>query len=159
MESLLQEYFAEMSRKRLVFPFYLEYPAKWLKEAQIYDKVMVDYRSRLGGKVKIVYRILKSDESTLEEYAETLLPIYDDVYAKEFVLYEGEILEYYFVEDSKGTQLVSEKATCRKEHIIYEDGKYGRLNLISRLSKEKQYESMLHYRKEEQVAEEIFVTY
>ena len=94
-----------------------------------------------------------------EEYAETLLPIYDGVYVKEFVLYEGETLEYYFVEDSKDKQIVSEKATCRKEHIIYEDGKYGRLNLISRLSKEKQYESMLHYRKEEQVAEEIFVTY
>ena len=72
---------------------------------------------------------------------------------------EGETLEYYFVEDSKDKQIVSEKARCRKENIIYEDGKYGRLNLISRLSKEKQYESMLHYRKEEQVAEEIFVTY
>ena len=159
MEALLQEYFAEMSRKRLVFPFYLQYPAKWLKEAQSYDKVMVDYRSLLGGKVKIVYRILQSDEMAGEEYAETLLPIYDGVYVKEFVLYEGETLEYYFVEDSKDKQIVSEKARCRKENIIYEDGKYGRLNLISRLSKEKQYESMLHYRKEEQVAEEIFVTY
>ena len=159
MESLLQEYFEEMSRKRLVFPFYLQYPAKWLKEVQIYDKVMVDYRSRLGGKVKIVYRILKEEGVSFEEYAETLLPIYDGVYVKEFVLYEGETLEYYFVEDSKEQQIVSEKARCKKEHIIYEDGKYGRLNLISRLSKEKQYESMLHYRKEEQVAEEIFVTY
>ena len=74
-------------------------------------------------------------------------------------LYEGETLEYYFVEDNKESQVISEKETCCKENIIYEDGKYGRLNLISRLSKEKRYESMLHYKKEEQVAEEMFPTY
>ena len=43
--------------------------------------------------------------------------------------------------------------------VVYEDGKYGRLNLIALLSRDKQYEAMLHYKKEEQVAETIFRTY
>ena len=159
MLSLLKEFFMEMNRKRLVFPFFLNYPIKWLKEAQVYDKVMVEYKSSIGGKVKIVYRILPYAEAVVEEHSETILPNYDGVFVKEFVLYEGEILEYYFVEESKDEQIVSEKDRCSKEQIVYEDGKYGRLNLISHLSKEKQYESMLHYRKEEQVAEELFVTY
>lgn len=159
MMSILKDYFVEMSGKHLVFPFYLKYPAKWLKETQIYDKVMVEYHGSLGGKVKIVYRVLKNGEPAGDEHAEMILPMYDSVFVKEFVLYEGEILEYYFVEENKGKQLVTEKAVCRKENIIYEDGKYGRLNLISRLSREKQYEAMLHYKKEEQVAEELFVTY
>ena len=50
------------------------------------------------------------------------------------------LLCYYFVETNQETEIVSEKRTCNKEHIVYEEGKYGRLNLISRLSKEKQYE-------------------
>lgn len=158
MEEMLKGYFEEMNRKHLVFPFYLQYPVKWLKEAQLYDKVMVEYRSEMDGKVKIVYRILQNmeDEGEEAETAETLLPVYDDVYVKEFVLYEGETLEYYFVEDQNEMHRAGEKARCRKEQIVYEDGKYGRLNLISRLSKEKQYEAMLHYRKEEKAAEEMF---
>ncbi|MBQ2986584.1 MAG: hypothetical protein IJE23_03780 [Tyzzerella sp.] len=159
MLSLLKEFFMEMNRKRLVFPFFLNYPVKWLKEAQVYDKVMVEYQSSIGGKVKIVYRILPFKDAVVEEHSETILPNYDGVFVKEFVLYEGEILEYYFIEESKERQIISEKTSCVKEQIVYEDGKYGRLNLISHLSKEKQYEAMLHYRKEEQVAEELFVTY
>lgn len=159
MQKILKEYFLEMCQKHLVFPFYLCFPDKWLKQMQIYDKVMVEYQSVLKGKVKIVYRIIKTGEVEVDESAETLLPVYDNIYIKEFVLYEGEMLEYYFVEETKDKRIVNEKAFCRKEHIVYEDGKYGRLNLISRLSKEKQYEAMLHYKKEEQVAEEIFVTF
>ena len=159
MLSMLKECFVEMCEKHLVFPFYLQCPEQWLKEMQLHDKVMVSYHGKARTKVKIVYRILCSDENNEHEYAESILPIYDNVYVKEFVLYEGEILEYYFVEVDKTEQVVSEKARCKKENIIYENGKYGRLNLISRLSKEKQYEAMLHYRKEEQVAEKIFLTY
>ena len=156
---MLKDYLVEMCEKHLVFAFYLEYPREWLREVQLYDKVLVEYRGSMDGKVKFFYRIQREGEPVDDYHSETLLAVYDNVFVKEFVLYEGETLEYYFVEDSKDKQIVSEKARCRKENIIYEDGKYGRLNLISRLSKEKQYESMLHYRKEEQVAEEIFVTY
>lgn len=156
MQELLRTYFEEMNRKRLVFPFYLKYPVKWLKEAQLYDKVMVEYRGQIGGKVKIVYQVTGMQEEESAEHAEAILPVYDELYVKEFVLYEGEVLEYYFVEDTKEKHLESERGVCKKEQIVYEDGKYGRLNLISRLSKEKQYEAMLHYRKEEKVAEEIF---
>ena len=159
MLSLLKEFFEEMNRKRLVFPFFLSYPVKWLKEAQVYDKVLVEYKSNMGGKVKIVYRILPYADAVVEEHSETILPNYDGVFVKEFVLYEGEVLEYYFIEETKDKQMFSEKERCSKENIVYEDGKYGRLNLLSHLSKEKQYESMLHYKKEERIAEELFVTY
>ena len=54
---------------------------------------------------------------------------------------------------------MSEKAVCKKTNIVYEEGKFGRLNLISRLSKEKQYEAMVGYKQEEQVAKELFPTY
>ena len=154
----LKDYLREMSEKQLVFPFYLSYPQDWLKEIQLYDKVVVEYQSSLGGKVKIVYRI-KSGEERTEYRAEALLPMYDNVYIKEFVLYEGETLEYYFEETVNEERIVTQQEACRKESIVYEEGKYGRLNMIQRLSREKQYEAMLLYKKEEQVAKELFPTY
>ena len=98
--------------------------------------------------------IMDKDKSTA-----TLLSVYDNVFVKEFVLYEGETLKYYFEETNQEKQFTSEKAVCSKTNIVYEEGKFGRLNLIARLSKEKQYEAMVGYKQEEQVAKELFPTY
>lgn len=159
IEYMLKEYFVEMCEKHMVFAFYLEYPQDWQREVQLYDKVLLEHRGSLNGKMKIFYRIQKDDLLAEEYHSETLLPVYDNVFVKEFVLYEGETLKYYFEETNQDRQMVSEKATCNKSNIVYEEGKYGRLNLISRLSKEKQYEAMVGYKQEEQVANELFHTY
>ncbi len=157
--NVLKECFGEMSKKNLVFPFYLKYPQAWLKETQLYDKVMVEYQGSMDGKVKVFYCIWKDGELADEFQAEALLPMYDNVYVKEFVLYEDENLTYYFEETTHEKQLLTDKSVCSKTNVVYEDGKFGRLNLIGRLSKEKQYEAMLHYKKEEEVAEILFPTY
>jgi hypothetical protein len=153
---MLKQFFEEMCKKHLIFPFYMEYPQKWLREVRLYDKVMVSYSSEIGGKVKLYYRISNGPEVAEDYHFELLAPTYDNVYVKEFVLYEGEELKYYFEEVKENRIITTEKTMCKKEQIVYEDGKYGRLNLISRLSKEKRYEEMLHYRKEEAVAQELF---
>ena len=159
LQSLLKECFGDLCKKNLVFPFYLQYPQEWLRQVQLYDKVLVDYRGIKGGKVKVFYRIQKDGEMAGEYKAETLLSMYDDLYVKEFVLYEDETLTYYFEEYTADETVTTSKKTKKKTDVIYEDGKYGRLNLIARLSKEKQYDSMLLYKKEERVAETIFQTY
>jgi len=159
IQYILKEYFVEMCEKHMVFAFYLKYPHEWLREVQLYDKVLVEYRASMGGKVKIHYRIEREGYPADEYHSETLLPVYDDVFVKEFVLYEGETLKYYFEETNQGQQQTSEKAVCSKADIVYEDGKYGRLNLIARLSREKQYEAMVGYKQEEQVAKELFPIY
>ena len=156
---MLKDYFVEMCEKHLVFAFYLEYPGEWLREVQLYDKVLIEYRGSMDGKVKFFYRIQREGEPADEYHSETLLAVYDNVFVKEFVLYEGETLNYYFEETNQEKQLMSEKAVCKKTNIVYEEGKFGRLNLISRLSKEKQYEAMVGYKQEEQVAKELFPTY
>ena len=119
----------------------------------------MEYCSSMDGKVKIFYRIQKEGQPADEYHSETLLSVYDTVFVKEFVLYEGETLKYYFEETNQEKQLISEKAVCSKANIVYEEGKFGRLNLIARLSKEKQYEAMVGYKQEEQVARELFPTY
>ena len=156
---MLKGYFVEMCEKHMLFDFYMKYPQEWLREVQLYDKVLVEYHGVMDGKVKIFYRIQRDDFPADDYHSETLLPAYDNVYVKEFVLYEGENLRYYFEEVNQDRLLTSDKAICCKEHIVYEEGKFGRLNLISRLSKDKQYEAMIGYKQEEQVAQELFRTY
>lgn len=159
LENIIREYFITMCEKHMVFDFYVLYPQRWLREVQLYDKVLVSYPGNIDGKVKLYYRIEKQGVFADEYHSESLLPTYDNIYMREFVLYEGETLNYYFEETNDEEQFISEKKTCIKDVIVYEDGKYGRLNLISRLSREKQYIAMLDFRKEEQVAKEVFKTY
>lgn len=159
IQFMLKEFFLEMCEKHMVFAFYMEYPQDWLREVQLYDKVLVEYYGVLDGKVRICYRIQRDGFEVHDYHSETLLPMYDNVFVKEFVLYEDESLKYYFEEINQEKQLVSDKAVCSKTDIVYEAGKFGRLNLISRLSKEKQYEAMVGCKQEEQVAKELFPTY
>lgn len=156
---MLKEFFLEMCEKHMVFAFYMEYPQDWLREVQLYDKVMVEYRGQIDGKVRICYRIQRDELEVQDFHSETLLPMYDNVFVKEFVLYEEETLKYYFEETNDDKQLLSDKNVCSKTNIVYEAGKYGRLNMISRLSKEKQYEAMVGYKQEEQVAQALLPMY
>ena len=157
IKRMLKKFFDEMCHKHLVFPFYLEYPQAWLKEVQLNDKILVQYATALDGKVRVCYRVQKEGVASEEYHAEALLPMYDGVYVKEFVLYEGEYLQYYFEEYADDEEIVSEKETCKKTNIVYEDGMYGRLSLISRLSREKQYESMLQTTRDKPVPMPIMV--
>ena len=155
---MLKGFLYEMSEKHMAFPFYLEYPNYFLREIQLHDKVMVEYCSEFGGKVKIHYNIM-SDAGESGYQTENLLPMYDKVYVKDFVLFEGERVSYYFEEQLDGEQILSEKEICLPKDLKNVDGKFGRLNRMSSMTDEEQYEEMLYYKKEEHVAENLFKTY
>lgn len=156
---MLQNFLCEMCEKRIVFPFYLQYPQQWLRKVQLYDKVIVAYHSSLNGKVKIAYQIQENDEEGVDFHTESLLPMYENVYVKEFVLYGDESLQYFFEEKGKEEQITSEKLVCKKQYVAMEEGKYGRLNRMKHSTKDKLYEEMLSYKKEERVANAMFPTY
>lgn len=152
--SILQGYLRELCEKKMIFAFYQNYPKQWLKEMQLYDKKIVEYHSEADGKVKIFYRLNRG-----EWQAETLLATYENTYVKEFILYSEEMLEYYFQEEYNGTLLMTEKEAYVEEAVSIYEGKYGRLNQIIQAPKEEQMEFMLQYRREEELAEEMFPIY
>ena len=155
---MLKTFLYEMSEKHMIFPFYLEYPEHFLRENQLHDKVMVEYYSEFGGKVKVHYNIM-SDNGESGYQTENLFPMYDNVYVKDFVLFEGEEMIYYFEEISDEEQVMSLKEVCVPRKLEKADGKYERLNRMTTMSDEEQYEEMLCYKKEEYVAENLFKTY
>lgn len=159
-EEMLRGFLREMCEKRLVFSFYLSYPESWLREVQLYDKVIVEYHAQTdASKVKIAYQIYQGEMEKLDYQSESLLPVYDAVFAKEFILYQGETLKYYFKETQKDRKIVSEKQVKRLERDVCSDGKFGWLNQMSTMPEEEKQAAMEAYQREEEIAEQIFRTY
>ena len=151
---VLQGYLHDLYEKRIVFAFYQKYPKNWLKEIQLYDKYIVEHHGKPGHKVMIVYQIQGG-----ERHTETLLPVYENTYVKEFTLYSGETLEYYFKEEGNGKQSVSDRYTYTKERQNSYEGKYGRLNQLMEMPEDKRLEAMIQYKREEELAREFFPTF
>lgn len=157
---MLREFLREMCEKRMVFSCYLSYPESWLREVQLYDKVIVEYHAQSSaGKVKIAYQIYQGEMEKLDYKSESLLPVYDAVFTKEFILYQGETLKYYFKETQKDRKSVSEKEVKRLERDVCADGKFGWLNQMSAMSEEEKKVAMEAYQREEEIAGQIFQTY
>ena len=151
---ILQGYLRELYEKRIVFAFYQRYPKSWLKEIQLYDKYIVEYHGKPEHKVLIVYQIQGG-----ERHTETLLPMYENTYVKEFTLYSGETLEYYFKEERNGKQSVSDRYIYTKERQSSYEGKYGRLNQLMEMPGGERLAAMIQYKREEELAKEFFPTF
>ena len=111
-----------------------------------------------AGKVKIAYQIYQGEMEKLDYKSESLLPVYDAVFTKEFILYQGETLKYYFKETQKDRKSVSEKEVKRLERDVCADGKFGWLNQMSAMSEEEKKVAMEAYQREEEIAGQIFQT-
>lgn len=157
-KELIKKCLCELSEKHLVFPFYLKYPLNWLKEVQLYDKVMVLYQGKINGRVRISYEIRKENEHT-EIHTETLYPMYENIYVKEFVLYENEILQYYFEEKNQEEQITSEQLVCSRQSDFTGTGKYELLNRMENAVTNQLHDEMLKYKQEEYIANTLFLMY
>lgn len=152
----LYQFMQECCEKGLVFPFYMKYPQDWIRKLQLHDKSFVSYRSEMNGKVEIVYQIQRNQEESIEYRRETLHPVYENLYVKEFVLYQGEVLRYFFVEHTDEQEIVGDKALCHPQSGDLTIGRYGRLNALLAVSKEEQREAMIRYKQEDELANRMF---
>ncbi len=147
-----------LCEKQMYFTFYMKYGKEWLREVQLWDKTLISYTSQIGGKVKLIYQLQTNSGEVIEYNKEILLPMYEGIYVKRFLIFQDEVLQYYFVE-TLGDQVVkSSKYTYKLENKTGRSGKYGKLNEMIRNS-ESRNEKMVEYALEEAIAERIFVPY
>ena len=158
MAAVLHQVLKEMSEKQVVFPFYMRYKAAWLREAQIYDRSMISYTGMPGGKVKLYYKVRRNGREPLGYQSETIAPMYENLYVRQFVLYADEEVHYYFEETVENEVITTEKKTLRSEHKK-KDGKYGKINAMVRMTPARRKKAMLEYQEELMMAEEMFQAY
>ncbi len=157
--NVLHEVLREMCEKQMVFPFYLKYKEPWLREFQLYDKTMVEYRASKGGKVRIFYKLRRGDAEELDYHEESLTPMYENIYVKGFVLYKDETVRYYFQEINEKTAVTQKETTKEMEREIPPVGRYGKLNAMIDMTGEELEEAMAEYQNELLIADRIFQEY
>ena len=158
MASVLHMVLREMCEKQIVLPFYLQYKSAWLREVQLHDKCMVSYQAEPGSKVKIFYKIRRAGRESLGYQTETLFPVCENIYVKQFVLYADEEVNYYFEEIRENDNVSTEKAKLRN-HRRKREGKYGKLNAMIRMSPARRKQAMLDFEEEELMARKLFKMY
>lgn len=158
MAAVLHMVLREMCEKQIVLPFYLKYKSAWLREVQLHDRCMISYQAASGSKVKIYYKIRKSGRESLGYQTETLFPVCENIYVKQFVLYADEEVSYYFEEIREKDSVTTEKAKLRNPRRRRE-GKYGKINAMIRMSPARRKQAMLDYEEEELMAEKLFKMY
>ena len=158
MASVLHMVLQEMCEKQIVLPFYLKYKSAWLREVQLHDKCMVSYQAEPGSRVKIFYKIRRAGRESLGYQTETLFPVCENIYVKQFVLYADEEVNYYFEEIRENDSVSTEKAKFRN-HRRKREGKYGKLNAMIRMSPARRKQAMLDFEEEELMAQKLFKMY
>ena len=158
LEPMLREFLREMCEKQLYFSFYLKYPENWLREVQLYDKTIVSYQAKEGSKVKLFYKIKGSGKKTLGYHSEMLVPVFENLYVKQFVLYADEELDYYIQESDGKESTNTEKQIIRNDHAILA-GRFGRINAMVQMTPANRNKAMMEYEEEDILAKKMFKLY
>lgn len=155
-EDMIRSFLQELCEKQLVFPFYLRYKEAWLREVMLYDKEMICYQTKEDGKVKLTYKLEGIQRDAGKSCVEQLIPMYANIYVKQFVLYDSETLKFS-IKECNGRKVVHEEnGILKKTKKTAPVGKFGKLNAMDNMNYSELEEAMKEYRLEENLAGEIF---
>lgn len=157
MEPVLHKALREMCEKQLVFPFYQNYKESWLRELQIYNKSMICYQAAPGSKVTLCYKMKKNGREELGYHMIPMLPVYENIYVKQFVLFEDESIVYYFQETNGQTTVSTDKRILENQKSCA--GKYGKLNEMIAMTPASRKMAMAEFKQEQRLADRLFKMY
>lgn len=130
MLSLAEVLLREMMEKRIYLNFFREYKrfAHLYKEMQ--DKTIIEYRSLHGGRPRINYVMMHETGDADEYVAQYMHEVYSGVYYMDFVLFFGENLQYYIVEECNGDEQLTESGSLQRSDVMNEapGSKYQMIN-------------------------------
>ena len=141
---LAVRFIRELLSENIFLPFFMEY-LRDVPELRVYsDKIFVEYKGVPDGKAVLHYMIELGDGMGGEYYTEEMCNIYGGVYCKEFVLFYGEILQYYIMEEIDGKAQLTESNTVQKSDIAKTGGesRYSMLNDIAISKTMQDYETL-----------------
>ena len=113
-----------------LLPLYREYQDLIPAVRHFYDRTIIEYRAHPGSRVYIHYLVEKDSEQEAEYITEEMTDVFEGVCSKEFVLFFGETLQYYIIEERDGEEQLTESATIRKNDIGKEilESRFSRIN-------------------------------
>ncbi|MBQ8822756.1 MAG: hypothetical protein IJZ82_08950 [Lachnospiraceae bacterium] len=116
-KGVISAFLTELMEQGIHLNCFLEFKELGPDSLAVYDKTIVEYRAKPGSSVKIHYQIT-SEEAAEEEYImENMIQAYGGVFFKEFVLFFGESLQYYIVEDDGVEGQLTESGSRQKSDM------------------------------------------
>ncbi|MBR4816698.1 MAG: hypothetical protein IKZ73_05445 [Lachnospiraceae bacterium] len=129
--SFIEYQIKKMESKGLIMPFFKDFPAEIRIPRQMKDKYYVEYHTDPKKDVRINYSFIGAEAAdSFKE--EPMRDIGFGIYIKEFVLFYGEVLQYFITENNDENNIITEsrEVTLGPEHFGSEECRYHHINLI-----------------------------
>lgn len=160
-KGLAEQMIFELTRKGYLFEFYSKFNGLIRIPFDIVDKTMVEYRTNPNHRVVIHY--IFEDKNNKRNYvAEDMKNVYEGIFVKDFVLFYGETLQYYIVEETNDSSTITESCTITNHKVSpsKSEGRYEAINDIiasHEMHDGETYRKLIHkYAVHEFVTKEIF---
>lgn len=126
-QKMAQELLDEMCHDNKIFEFYKKFAGVLVLPYNMIDQTVVEYRANPAGRVEIHYAKNGEEEMTTE-----VMQCVGGVFVKNFTLFYGESLQYYFTEEQNGQEVCSETASllCSNLNPEQTEGRFDYINDI-----------------------------
>lgn len=116
--NILENFLAELTGQGVMFGYFKEYSELFPVLRQLCDKTIIEYRAHPDSKAVLHY-VIEKEEGELGEYrTEEMKNIFGGVCEKEFVLFFGETLQYYIIEERDKKEQLTESNSIQKSDIM-----------------------------------------
>ncbi len=123
-------FLTELLEEGSYFAFMKEYVGELPAMEVFADKTVIEYRTKPGSKVVIHYLTERGRYTENEYRQEEMKDMYGGVYAKAFILFFGEKLQYYITEEYEGEKRFTGSASVGRGDVLYGEGN-SRFELIN----------------------------
>lgn len=126
---IADELLSEFTSRNMIFSFYKKMNASLIQKYHLYDKVILEYRTSPQKHVVIHY---SRDEDGAEFIAEDMVDVYNGIFVKQFVMFFGEMIQYYISEE-QGSQVEVTQSNRLVNHDVYNQKDESRYSLINQM--------------------------
>lgn len=109
---------------------FLAYPGMERELGSLMDKTIIEYHGHPDSVVRIHYLLTQEDGTGDIYVTEEMQPVYGGVCSKEFLLFFGESLHYYIVEERGRVEQLMESGKLQRSDTRTQEreGRFGRIN-------------------------------
>lgn len=137
----IREFLAEGVHLKM-FTEFTDLNEPWLN--QLSDRIIVEYKAHPNAKAIMHYCVEHAEGEEAEYLTEEMSEAYGGVCYKDFVLFFGESLQYYIMEETEDSEQLTESATIQKSDTgsFTLDTKYSLVNDLSISNTLQDYETV-----------------
>ncbi len=129
-DEICKVFLQDMLAEKIHLNFFREYRGLCEKLSEMEDKTILEYRTQPGTNARIYYITVPENGEAGEYVAESMKEAFAGVYFKEFILFFGENLQYYIMEEINGEEQLTESGSLQKSEAASEVDA-GRFTLIN----------------------------